>query len=169
MTLISRAKSSSFKQNCHPACPGVPWDRSEAKWRDLRFLSVHPIRRLLIKVTALPFVIPSAVEGSAVRPGSHTKVSVPLVLPQNRHPERSASPIYHLTQCLWRVVEEPVLSGVEGTSAVLSHSCCSELFNHRARTGRARHGLSELPAGWKRCWAQQSRGGVYKSYELGGE
>ena len=41
--LISHAKSSSFKQNCHPACPGVPWDRSEAKWRDLRFLSVHPI------------------------------------------------------------------------------------------------------------------------------
>jgi hypothetical protein len=28
----------------------------------------------------------SVVEGSAVRPGSRTKVSVPLVLPQNRHP-----------------------------------------------------------------------------------
>ena len=26
-------------------------------------------------------------EGSAVRPGSRTKVSVPLVLPQTRHPE----------------------------------------------------------------------------------
>jgi hypothetical protein len=22
---------------CHPACPGVPWDRSEAERRDLRF------------------------------------------------------------------------------------------------------------------------------------
>src|ERR1700728_319483 len=31
-----------------------------------------------------------AAEGPAVRPGSRTKVSVPLVLPQNRHPERSA-------------------------------------------------------------------------------
>jgi hypothetical protein len=28
----------------------------------------------------------SAAEGSAVRPGCRTKVSVPLVLPQNRHP-----------------------------------------------------------------------------------
>src|SRR5712672_3564171 len=26
-----------FQQNCHLACPGVPWDRSEAEWRDLRF------------------------------------------------------------------------------------------------------------------------------------
>jgi hypothetical protein len=39
-------------------------------------------------------------EGSAVRPGSHTKVSVPLVLPQNRHPERSASQIYRVIQRL---------------------------------------------------------------------
>ena len=54
-----------------------------------------------------------------MRPGSRTKVSVPLVLPQNRHPDRSASQIDHVTQCLWRVVEEPVLSGVEGTSAML--------------------------------------------------
>jgi hypothetical protein len=89
---------------------------------DALCLSVHPIWRLLIKVTALPFVIPSApgfpatlhwtqprvwfsagenrmksanavkinrksgvAEGSAVRPGSRTKVSLPLVLPQNRH------------------------------------------------------------------------------------
>jgi hypothetical protein len=77
--LIFPAKSSTFKRICHP-------DRSAAQWRDLLFLSVHPIWRLLIKVTALPFVIPSAAEGSAVRPGPRTKVSVPLVLPQNRHP-----------------------------------------------------------------------------------
>src|ERR1700723_2444133 len=25
------------KMRCHPACPGLPWDRSEAKWRDLLF------------------------------------------------------------------------------------------------------------------------------------
>jgi hypothetical protein len=24
-------KSSSFKRNCHPACPGVPWNRSEVE------------------------------------------------------------------------------------------------------------------------------------------
>jgi hypothetical protein len=40
-----------------------------------------------------------------VRPGSRTKVSVPLALPQNRHPERSASPIDRVTQRLWRGVE----------------------------------------------------------------
>jgi hypothetical protein len=61
----------------------------------------------------------SVVEGPAVRPGSRTKVSVPLVLSQNRHPERSASPIDRVTQRLWRGVEEPVLSVAEGTSAVL--------------------------------------------------
>ena len=75
--------------------------------------------RILIKVTALPFVIPSAAEGSAVCPGSRTKISVPLVLPQNRHPERSAPQIDRVTQRLWRGVEEPVLSVAEGTSAVL--------------------------------------------------
>jgi hypothetical protein len=58
-------------------------------------------------------------EGPAVRRGSRTKVSVPLVPPQNRHPERSASQMDRVTQRLWRVAEEPVLSGAEGTSAVL--------------------------------------------------
>jgi hypothetical protein len=40
-------------------------------------------------------------------------------LPQNRHPEQSASQIYRLAQGLWRGVEEPVPSVAEGTSAVL--------------------------------------------------
>jgi hypothetical protein len=40
-------------------------------------------------------------------------------LPQNRHPERSASQIDRVIQRLWRGVEEPVLSVAEGTSAVL--------------------------------------------------
>ena len=57
-------------------------------------------------IATFPF-IPSAAEGSAVRPGSRTKVSVPLVLPQNRHPERSASRIYRLTEGFWRAVEGP--------------------------------------------------------------
>jgi hypothetical protein len=35
--------------------------------------------------------------------------------------------------------------GVEGPPTVLSYPCCLELFNHGARTGRARHGLSLEP------------------------
>src|SRR6202021_254189 len=27
------------KHKCHPACPGLPWNRSEAQWSDLLFLS----------------------------------------------------------------------------------------------------------------------------------
>ena len=54
-----------------------------------------------------------------MRPGSRAKISLPLVLPQNPHPERSALQIDRVTQQLWRGVEEPVLSVAEGTSAVL--------------------------------------------------
>jgi hypothetical protein len=64
-----------------------------------------------------------AAQGSAVRPGSRTKVSVPLLLPQNRHPERSASQIDRVTRRLWR--------GVEGPRRCLIYPCCSELFHHR--------------------------------------
>jgi hypothetical protein len=32
------ARNSILKQNCHLACPGVPWDRSVAERRDLRFV-----------------------------------------------------------------------------------------------------------------------------------
>ena len=51
-------------------------------------------------------------------------------LPQNRHPERSASQMDRVIQRLWRGVEEPVLSVAEGTSAVRNYPCCYELFNH---------------------------------------
>ena len=50
-------------------------------------------------------------------------------LPQNRHPERSASQIYRVTERLWR--------GVEGPRGCLSYSCCSKLFSTEARTGQA--------------------------------
>jgi len=50
-------------------------------------------------------------------------VSLP-VLPQNRHPERSASQIYRVRQRLWR--------GVEGPRRCLSCPCCWELFDHRS-------------------------------------
>jgi hypothetical protein len=50
------AKRKFPPKNCHP-------DRSEAKWRDLLFA----IPRVALNgSTALPFVIPSAAEGSAV-------------------------------------------------------------------------------------------------------
>ena len=47
-------------------------------------------------------------------------------LPQSRHPERSASQIYRVTQRLWR--------GVEGPRRCLFYPCCSELFDHRNPT-----------------------------------
>src|SRR5271170_7684855 len=47
-------------------------------------------------------------------------------LPQNRHPERSASQIDRVTQRLWR--------GVEGPRRCLFYPCCSELFDHRSPT-----------------------------------
>ena len=43
-------------RNCHPACPGLPWNRSEAQWRGLRF-SVPSGSTLLTRATTLPFVI----------------------------------------------------------------------------------------------------------------
>jgi hypothetical protein len=55
-----------------------------------------------------------------VRPGSRTKVSVPSVLPQNRHPERSASQAYRLTEDLRRGVESPRGCLINARSAGLS-------------------------------------------------
>ena len=87
-----------------------------------------------------------------MRPGSRTKISIPLVLPQNRHPacpglpwERSAAPIDRLTQRLWRGAEEPVLSGVEGTPGVLILLRLFGAFNLRARTSWFHHGFSPGP------------------------
>jgi hypothetical protein len=45
-------------------------------------------------------------------------------IPKNRHPERSASRIYRVTQRLWR--------GVEGPRRCLSYPCCSDFFDHRS-------------------------------------
>jgi hypothetical protein len=101
-------------QNRHPAAAAC-----EAKWRGLLFLLCPSNLTAANKSHRPPLVIPSAAEGPAVRPGSRTKVSVPFVLPQTRHLERSASPINRPAQRLWRGVEEPVLSVAEGTSAVL--------------------------------------------------
>jgi hypothetical protein len=77
-----------------------------------------------------------------VRPGSRTKVSVPLVLPQTRHPERSASPIDRVIQRLWRGVEEPVLSVAEGTPAVLISPMLFRAFQPPSRTERVRYGFT---------------------------
>jgi hypothetical protein len=47
---------------------------------------------------SLPFVIPSEAEGSAVRPGSLTKVCVSLVLTQTLKPLRYAFPCFGLNR-----------------------------------------------------------------------
>ncbi len=66
---------------------------------------------------------PGERRGSAVRPGSRTRVSVPLVLPQNRYPERSASQTYRLTEDLRR--------GVEGPRGCLINPCSAGLSGHQ--------------------------------------
>jgi hypothetical protein len=81
-------------------------------------------------------------EGPAVRPGSRTKVSLPLVLPQNRHPERSASQIHCLTQRLWR--------GVEGPRRCLSYPWLSGAF----RRPMPDHGI--CPEGTLKITQEQS-------------
>ncbi len=48
----------ALQQNCHPACPGAPWDRSAAQWRDLRFLSRTQTPSL--EAEGIPSRIPSA-------------------------------------------------------------------------------------------------------------
>jgi hypothetical protein len=48
-----------FKQICHPACPGLPWNRSEAKWRDLLFLFCPSNLTVPNKNHHPPLVIPS--------------------------------------------------------------------------------------------------------------
>jgi hypothetical protein len=86
--------------------------------REIRLLSGLAQRHFHIKMPSL-----SRYKGSAVRPGSRTKVSVPLVLPQNRHPERSASQTYRLTEDLRR--------GVEGPRGCLINACSAELSGHQ--------------------------------------
>ena len=77
-------------------------------------------------------------EGPAVRPGSRTKFSLPLVLPQNRHPEgehtipvefhwRSVTPWtppkFHLScQVLWPTAQsKPPHPGARGRPAQFAH------------------------------------------------
>ena len=72
--------SPTQNMNCHPACPGVPWDRNAAKWRACpersrrgTRCSLPPAAGCTLEATTLPFVIPSEAEGSAVlqaRPGN---------------------------------------------------------------------------------------------------
>jgi len=123
--LIFRVKSSSFNRICHPACSGSPWDRRAAQWRDLRFLSVHPIWRLLIRVTTLH--LSSRAQPRDLQCAPAPAQRSPLVLPQNRHPERSAARIDRVTQRFWR--------GAEGPRRRLSYPCCSEFFNHEPEPG----------------------------------
>ena len=81
-------------------------------------------------------------------PGSRTKVSVPLVLPQNRHPERSASPIDRLTQSLWR--------GVEGPRRCLFTHAVRSFPTTKPAAGGARRGLHETSAYRSRFYCRAS-------------
>src|SRR3984957_5917495 len=82
----SSSKTSTPKQKCHPACPGLPWDRSEAKWRDLLFTSA--LSNLNGSAT-FPFVIPSEAEGSAVLRPAPGNVFDPN---PTRHPQFPSTP-----------------------------------------------------------------------------
>jgi len=81
--------------------------------------------------------------------------------PKRRHPERSASQIYRITEGLWRGVEEPVPSVAEGTPAMLVGRCSSELSGHRlTRKPKKSQPLSAAPTPIDRvprCWAARSR------------
>jgi hypothetical protein len=105
---------------------------------------------------ALPFVIPSVAEGSAVQRTFPGNVFRPK-LPQNRHPERSASQIYRVTQRLMarsrRACPERSRGNPEGaylTHAALSFSTTEsreqEMFFDRGMMGqRPTQGDEERP------------------------
>jgi hypothetical protein len=73
-------------------------------------------------------------EGPAVRPGSRTRVIVPLVPPQTRHPERSASQIDRVTQSLWRGVEGPRRCLITHATRSFSTTGPATVFPWGART-----------------------------------
>jgi hypothetical protein len=71
---------------CHPACPGVPWERTRISYYTALPAATYAALRTESRMksteaTAFDRKFGEA-EGPAVRPGSLTKVSVPLVLPQ---------------------------------------------------------------------------------------
>src|ERR1700678_3716410 len=85
---IRRESHPAQKQNSAPCHKNqmttvIVVDREQARVYEQRTRTSTPLANASWIVT-LPFVIPSEAEGSAVRPGSRTKVSVPLVPPQNR-------------------------------------------------------------------------------------
>jgi hypothetical protein len=110
-----REKSSSFKQIGHPDRSEAQGPAVSFSSSDLTALNksrhpplCHPERTRIFYFAALPAATYAALrkesrmkstevtvltgnlgaaEGSAVRPGSRTKISVPLVLPQTCHPE----------------------------------------------------------------------------------
>ena len=56
---------------CHPACPGVPWERTRISYYAAPKMTsfaafIKESRMSFAEPIALPFVIPSAAEGSAV-------------------------------------------------------------------------------------------------------
>ena len=130
-------RSNGYDKTHHPA-PCHPEERTRISYvAALPAATYAALRKESRKKSTEATVIhrkSGAAEGPAVRLGSLTNVSVPSVLPQNRHPERSASPSDRVTLRLER--------GVEGPRRFFSPPCCSELFNHQASFGG--HGLSPV-------------------------
>jgi hypothetical protein len=71
----------------------------------------------------------------------HIQPAVSQAPQQNRHPERSASQIYRKQRALRRAVEEPVLSGVEGTPAMLVGRCSRGLSGRELQRKIKSHNL----------------------------
>src|SRR5580704_13563530 len=110
--LLSRVFFFKLPQNRHPERSASQMDRvTQRLWR------------------AVEEPVPSVAEGTP-----RVLLNLPMLLsrvfffklPQNRHPERSASQMDRVTQRLWRAVEGPRRS--------LIYPCCSELFDHRSQT-----------------------------------
>ena len=93
-------------------------NRGQIEWRS--WLVVCPSLSTHTKVgCCLPLCYPEM--GTYSAPPAPDKGLRSVSSSTNCHPERSASPIYRVTQGLWR--------GVEGPRRCPSYSCCWELFN----------------------------------------
>src|SRR6266702_3140516 len=112
------------------------------------------------KTVALPFVIPRGCDFFDFSCFWYTPPECFSELPQDRHPERSASRIYRLTEGLQRVVEEPVLSVAEGTPRMIVGRCSLQLSDRKLQRKIKSHKLRPgFPATlrWTRLRVRLSR------------
>jgi hypothetical protein len=98
---LTTPNKSHYSPLCHPERTRISYFTAlpAARYADLRKES----RMTSTEATVFDRK-PGGGEGSAVRPGSRTKVSVPLVLPQNRRPDSEAGTCFQGTKCPSRYV-----------------------------------------------------------------